>query len=225
MSEANTATEQLDALLQRRTGGQINIRGLRFQLLYALRRALELLQPDAAFTAVGLERFEDIDLYGEGNQPFRLADEGTQGGSVYLQAKTCDGRWVWSNLKKPIKGFLETLRADPDGQFWLVLNFALDGEPLELAQFATLKAKRQRALTNKFRSLCQHEDVGGTAAEADALLPSPPYCHGAGIRRSTRVARDVGRRFRLARCGYRSLSFHLCRTVLVLVARAQSGHS
>ena len=65
MSEANTATGQLDALLQRRTGGQINIRGLRFQLLYALQCALELLQSDTAFTAVGLERFEDVDLYGE----------------------------------------------------------------------------------------------------------------------------------------------------------------
>lgn len=161
-------TSPLEDLLRRRTGGQINIRGLRFQLLYALRHALELLQPNCSFAAVGLERFEDVDLYGDGGKGFRLGEDGTSGSNTYLQAKTCDGRWVWSNLKKPIGGFLEALRADPDGQFFLVLNFALDGEPLELANFATISSKRQRAIKTKFQRLCQ--SVGGTVAEADALL-------------------------------------------------------
>ena len=162
-------TPQLDDLLRRRTGGQINIRGLRFQLLYALRRAAEMLRSDCAFTAIGLERFEDIDLYGEGVKPFRIQSDGMEGGNTYLQVKTCDGRWVWSNLKQPIKSLLEVLRADENGQFYLVLNFSLDGEPLELSQIATLPAKRQRSITKKFQQLCQ--SVGGTVSEADTLLP------------------------------------------------------
>lgn len=161
----------LSDILQRRCGGQINIRGIRYQILYALKRALELLNPSCPFAAIGLERFDDVDLYGDPKQPISLQPDGLSGGNSYFQAKTCDGRWVWSKLKEPIKNFLELLRADADGQFWLVLNFSLDGDLLELANFPTISSKRQRAIEKKFRQLCQHEDVGGTEAEADALLP------------------------------------------------------
>ena len=161
---------QLQELLARRTGGQVNIRGLCYQLLYALRRGMELMEVGCAFSSIGLERFEDVDLYGTGDKPFRIGNDGTDGSNIYVQVKTCDGRWFWSNLKKPIKGFIEVMRADPEGQCLLVLDFQLDGEPLDLANFATLSAKRQRAITSKFRSLCQSNGMGGTIAEADKLL-------------------------------------------------------
>lgn len=162
--------DTLNDILQRRCGGQINIRGIRYQILYALRRALELLNSDCSFVAIGLERFDDVDFYGDPNQPVSIHADGLLGGNSYLQAKTCEGRWVWSKLKEPVKNFLELLRADAEGQFWLVLNFSLDEDLLDLSNFATLTAKKQRAIEKKFRQLCKHEDVRGTEAEADRLL-------------------------------------------------------
>jgi hypothetical protein len=166
-------SNQLNSLLQSRMHGAINIRGVRFQLLFGLWQAMHLYDTAWSFEAVGLERFEDVDLY---PKPLQLV-----GGehNHYYQAKTSEGPWYPSQLVKPLRSFLEILRTDPDGHFSLVFNFSPTGEVSEMVEFARQKAAKQRAIRKKFRNLCQQAGRASqtgkipalhtTEAEADSL--------------------------------------------------------
>src|SRR6266850_1262684 len=166
-------SNQLNSLLQSRTHGAINIRGVRFQLLFGLWQAMHLYDTACSFEAVGLERFEDVDLY---SKPLQLV-----GGehNHYYQAKTSEGPWYPSQLVKPLRSFLEILRSDPDGHFFLVFNLSPTGEVGEMVDFARQKAAKQRAIRKKFRNLCQQAGRASqtgkipalhtTEAEADSL--------------------------------------------------------
>ena len=147
---------QLDTILETRFHGAVNIRGIRYQILYSLVRAFDLYDQGECGASIRLEGIEDVDLLG-----FRLRD-------TYVQVKSAQSPWNWAKLKEPISGFLEVLREDPNCHFLLAVNFQLTGDIGSLARFTQLRRAEQKRIGGAFKRLCR--SVGGTVTEADALL-------------------------------------------------------
>jgi hypothetical protein len=151
-----SADTGLDALLRTRFRGAVNIRGIRYQILYSALLALRLYQEEGQHASVRLEGIEDVDLLG------------LHVGTDYVQIKTAHKPWNWARLKAPIAGFLEALRADPESRFSLALSFQPRDDTAKLAGLHSLPLAQQPAVRKKFRKLCR--DVGGSADEADLIL-------------------------------------------------------
>ncbi len=147
--------KQLDTLLKTRFHGAANIRGIRYQILYSVRRAFELYSEEPKFSAIRLEGLEDIDLLG-----LYVGDE-------YVQVKSSERPWGWSKLKEPIGSFLEVYRANAASRFVLAVNFALRGDIARLAQIDTLRPKEKNRVGKKIRKLCAR--AGATSDEAEGL--------------------------------------------------------
>lgn len=100
----------LDLITQKRTGGAVNIRGIRFQTLYSIHTILSHLQSESK-NFVQLEGIEDIDLH-----------TGTE--SVFIQIKTSqntiDANKLWE--LKILQNFYEVFVIDQNSQFLLVHN-------------------------------------------------------------------------------------------------------
>src|SRR5229473_5946129 len=148
--------QQLDSIFKARYHGAVNIRGIRYQLLYSVLRAFDLYNEENAAAAIRPEGIEDVDLLG-----LRVGD-------VYIQVKTADEPWVWSQLKKPLVGFLEEYRINPHSHFVLAVNFPLLKDIARLAQMELLWSQEKRRIEKNFRSLCHQ--IGATSIEADGLL-------------------------------------------------------
>ncbi|KAF5431758.1 hypothetical protein C5S39_05060 [Candidatus Methanophagaceae archaeon] len=151
----NVMRRELDALLKTRFHGAVNIRGIRYQILYSLLRAFDLYAEDDGVSSIRLEGIEDVDLLG-----LRL-------GNVYIQVKTSQDSWKWSQLKDPIQGFLQVYRADPDCRFVLAVDFELRTEIAKLVQLKSLSPKEKKRIEDKFRTLCYQ--IGATTSEADGI--------------------------------------------------------
>lgn len=156
MTTTPDSVSEVDRILAARFHGAVNIRGIRYQILYSLVAALRLYELDSAAASVRLEGIEDVDLIG------------FQDGDHYVQVKTADSPWNWAKLKGPVEGFLEFMRADLSCLFSLTVNFKLTGDIGRLAEFNSLTASEQKRIRKKFRKLCR--EIGGTSDEADDLL-------------------------------------------------------
>lgn len=154
--DAITANQKLDALLKNRWHGAVNIRGIRYQILYSLFRAFDLYKKDSIASSIRLEGIEDVDLVG-----FRCQNE-------YVQVKSADKSWDWNQLKKPIKGFLEVSRTDLRSRFVLAVNFPLAGDIDRLSKRESLSRKDKRRIEEMFRKLCG--EVGASPSKANDLL-------------------------------------------------------
>lgn len=144
----------LAALFDSRYHGAANIRGIHYQIVYSVSRALHLRHEEGA--SIQLEGIEDLDLIG-----LRVSDE-------YIQVKTAGTPWSGARLKGPVEGFLKALRSNEDGQFRLVVNFALQADLARLAEYPQLSPPERKRVAKKFRKLCKA--VGGSEAEASTLL-------------------------------------------------------
>ncbi|WP_145198167.1 hypothetical protein [Planctomycetes bacterium Poly30] len=147
--------DTLDAILARRYHGAVNIRGIRYQVLYSILRALELYGlPTSA--SVRLEGIEDVDLLG-----FCLQNE-------FIQVKTAGKPWKWSQLGDPVEHFLEAHRADESTRFQLAVSFRLEKDIEKLACHESLSATEGKRIRAKFRELTSN--FGATPQETQALL-------------------------------------------------------
>lgn len=161
MSNANHVVvdhDAIDALLKARFHGAVNVRGIRYQLIYSVLAALRHYAAGTGTTLVALEGIEDIDK----------SLHGMHIGKEYIQVKTADAPWNWAKLKKPLKSFLEVLRADPESQFRLAVNFELTSDIARLAEYRTSHQKQRLVIQKKFRKLCR--EVGASDVEADSLI-------------------------------------------------------
>lgn len=151
--------EMLDALVRARYHGSVVIRGIRYQVLYSVLQAIELLSDSPEYDRIQLEGLEDIDLLGEKRR--------------YVQVKTATQPFRWSNLQPIISNFLKVLRVDEQCSFGL----HFDGPPEEVIQslkeFESLPERRQAALRRRFAALCNK--AGATGQEVDALLLRTKY--------------------------------------------------
>jgi len=148
-------SHELDALLKTRFHGAVNIRGIRYQMLYSILRAFNLYAEDDGASSIRLEGVEDVDFLG-----LRL-------GNVYIQVKTSQDPWNWSQLKDPIHGFLKVYREDLYCQFVLAVDFELRTEIAKLAQLKSLPPKEKKRIEAKFRKLCSK--IEATTSEADGI--------------------------------------------------------
>ncbi|TYQ23271.1 hypothetical protein PseudUWO311_23380 [Pseudanabaena sp. UWO311] len=146
----------IDTILKSRWQGAVNIRGIRFQILYSLLRAFDLYDVADGERYVRLEGIEDIDLLG-----FFSENE-------YIQVKTSDKPWYWSQLGDPIKNFLEVSRSANSAHFTLVVNFIPKTDIEKLYQLSSLSTKDREDITKKFHTLCNKE--GGSTEESTNLL-------------------------------------------------------
>jgi hypothetical protein len=157
----------------------VNIRGIRFQLRYAVLRALEMAQQNrlqyptdpaqAALKAIlQFEGIEDVDVReGPALRPFEVIDG--PGEMELIQVKTAADGWGWHKLAEPIVGFLETIRTRAPGiRLRLVTDFSFRGDLDVLAHYLELPPNRRAPIRAKFVALV--EKAGGTAAEAQQLL-------------------------------------------------------
>jgi hypothetical protein len=154
-------SSDIDIIFKSRYHGAANIGGIKYQMLYSILRALDLYAEDNANGSIRLEGIEDLDLLG-----LRLEDE-------YIQVKTAQKPWNWSQLKSygnskgPIENFLEIYRANPNCRFVLAVNFQLKNDLEKLAQLVSLLPKEKRIIEKKFRELCLQ--IGASSTEADIL--------------------------------------------------------
>lgn len=81
-------------LFKQRFHGAVNIKGIDFQIHYALNIALNLLSAEEPLGSITLEGIEDVDL-----QPIKV-------GNVYVQVKTSNTSWHLCQLSEPLINFI-----------------------------------------------------------------------------------------------------------------------
>jgi len=108
----------LQHLLEGRTGGAVNIRGVRYQLAYACHRLLDAAFGSSSETIIRLEGFEDLDV--------ELAAM-TFGGGEYIQLKSSknrlDAATFWST--GALQNFFKQALLAPTAQFVVVHSMEL----------------------------------------------------------------------------------------------------
>jgi hypothetical protein len=105
-------TELEIQLLKKRFQGAANLKGIDFQIHYALNKALNLLSKDNPIEKISFEGIEDIDL-----MPFKEKN-------TYIQVKTSINSWHLKDLQKPFLNFIKLNNISPEPQsFELALNF------------------------------------------------------------------------------------------------------
>ena len=147
--------KELDTLLKTRFHGAVNIRGIRYQILYSVLRSFDFYAKEKEVSSIRLEGIEDVDLLG-----IRVTDG-------YIQCKTSEKPWHWSMLKEPIHSFLKVYRAEPCCRFVLVVDFHLLTDIERLARIESLSLNERKRVKKKFHKLCR--DVGAFPNEADEL--------------------------------------------------------
>jgi hypothetical protein len=153
---STTPHQDLDAILKTRWGGAVNIRGIRYQILYSLLRAFDIYNQEDSNVFLRLEGIEDIDLIG-----FHYQNE-------YVQVKSADSSWNWSQLKEPLKGFLPVHRNNDNCIFVLTVGFLLDKDIQKLSQLEILNPTENSRIKNAFYKLC--DQVGYSKIESESLL-------------------------------------------------------
>jgi len=159
MAEKGAAPATIDQLLSQRFHGAANISGVRYQLLYAVNRALEMMKSGDPHLAISLERLEDVDAH----------DFRTRADNLYCQCKNWKDPLTWSRLPAVLLGFWEILRVEPEAMFRLVLSRSPDGLVKTLRDFRKLPAREQQKFRVRFHDL-SCEKLGISTAEADRLL-------------------------------------------------------
>lgn len=158
-TEVDQISQDIDSILKSRWHGAVNIRGIRYQILYSLLRAFDLYNGENSKTALRLEGIEDLDLIG-----FHYPSE-------YVQVKSSDKSWNWSKIKEPLANFLEVQRSDHNCKFILAVNFPLTGDLEKLAQLESLANNEKERIRNQFFRLCCDEKIGASrTTESEHLL-------------------------------------------------------
>ncbi|MCG9892436.1 MAG: hypothetical protein MH252_15370 [Thermosynechococcaceae cyanobacterium MS004] len=157
--QPNEISKDLDAIFRSRWHGAVNIRGIRYQILYSLFRAFDLYNEENETASLRLEGIEDVDFLGI--RGFHYENE-------YVQVKSADKDWNWSQLKGPLDGFLSVHRTDANCGFVLAVGFSLTGDIEKLTRLESLLANERKRVENKFCKLCAQ--VGYSEAESNALL-------------------------------------------------------
>jgi hypothetical protein len=157
----NIDRKKVDTLFKSRFHGAVNIRGIRYQILYSLFRTFDLYDTDKENCLCRLEGIEDIDLLG-----FEIGNE-------YVQVKTSDKPWNWAKYKEPLKGFIEQYRINQDSRFILAVNFKLNTDIEKLTNFDLLTSTEKKRVQKKFRNLCNKINI--SQEESNILIERVRY--------------------------------------------------
>ncbi len=138
--------DDLGAIFAKRLGGTYTIRGISYQIKYSILRAFEL--HENKIESLTLEGIEDVDLNG-----LHLDD------NCFIQVKTSEEPWKWSQLRAPIKNFIEVYKLHHNGKFVLVLNCYLKGDLEKLSRYKELETEEKKEIEKKFIKLLKKELV------------------------------------------------------------------
>ncbi len=133
---------KLEHILKKRFGGAVNIKGIDFQIIYSLYKALNLYDANCKYSAIRFEGIEDVDLKG-----FTVDDN-------YIQVKTSNKPWNWAKIRDPFKNFAEIIPETENPQFTLIFNFITTKKIKELENYSTLSIKEQNRLIEETFKLC-----------------------------------------------------------------------
>lgn len=132
----------LENLFKNRFHGAANIRGIRYQILYTVFRALDLLDKNSTIQTIRAEGIEDVDL------------QGLSTGFEFIQVKYSQKPWNWAKLKEPIENFFQAYNENGNTNFILVVNFELQKDFRKLADLKTLPLRERQRIEKKYRQLC-----------------------------------------------------------------------
>jgi hypothetical protein len=152
----STSFGEIDSLLRDRFHGAANIRGVRWQTLYAVSLALELYNTEDGELRIRLEGLEDVDRLG--HRLIRNAE--------YIQVKSSTNRWTPGRLTHALQSFAAVAKADPLSYFRLVLEGPLNGD-LQLLCCAPTNRSQQQKNVALWINVCR--DAGLTKEDARSL--------------------------------------------------------
>lgn len=147
--------QRLNQLLEERTGGAINIGGIRFQLLYSILRAFDLYGPDAP-DAIQLEAVEDLDVRGNKRWEIKKLVVSNQ----FVQMKTSKTPWEWGRFSSSgiVQNFLPVWASDPTAELLVVTNFSYKAGLDEFAKYCSGKrGGLSKKVNAKLEELCKKE--------------------------------------------------------------------
>ena len=143
----------LDALIQQRTGGAVNVRGVRVQILYTLWRALQAHAAGSAWV-VTPEGLEDVDVREDGV-------------TEHVQVKTSVNRWAPHQLKKALASVVEAAKAcegDPAHTFAVLLAGDANADVQALAERASRAPDERAVLDGTLAKLLRKAGAAPTLA-------------------------------------------------------------
>jgi hypothetical protein len=152
----STSFGEIDSVLRDRFHGAANIRGVRWQTLYAVSLALELYNTEDGELRIRLEGLEDVDRLG--HRLIRNAE--------YIQVKSSTNRWTPGRLTHALQSFAAVAKADPLSYFRLVLEGPLNGD-LQLLCCAPTNRSQQQKNVALWINVCR--DAGLTKEDARSL--------------------------------------------------------
>ncbi|MCD4791618.1 MAG: hypothetical protein K8R54_00165 [Bacteroidales bacterium] len=132
----------LEDILKKRFGGAVNIKGIDFQIIYSLYKALNLYDANCKYSFIRFEGIEDVDLIG-----FTTDNN-------YIQVKTSDKPWNWAKIREPFKNFAEVIPETQNSKFTLIFNFLTTKKIKELQNYSNLCIEEQKKLVEDTYKLC-----------------------------------------------------------------------
>jgi Cap4 dsDNA endonuclease len=150
---------QLENLIKDHYHGAVNIRGIKFQLLYSLMRLFDLYD-ESAPESISLEAIEDVDVNG-----IKTVDlNHTFISNQYIQVKTSTKIWHWSNFKEKgiIENFLKVWKLDKSAEFLFVYNFECDPSLNQFIEFCNginntfPQGKKAENISRDIKSICKN---------------------------------------------------------------------
>lgn len=141
-------SEELQTIFNRRFHGAVNIKGIDFQILYALYCSLDLLSQNSEIEKVTLEGIEDFDL-----KPFKSDNN-------YIQVKTSKNSWNLNDLAAPIKNFIDLNNFTSQSEkFKLILNFEPRDSIKKVFCLDELSEKERQTLKKSFLKLKEFNGI------------------------------------------------------------------
>lgn len=141
----NQALNGLQSLLEKRTGGSINIRGIHYQLLYSCWLMLDSFKIEDSEASIRLEGIEDVDFIGS-----QLSSD-----KEYIQLKTSvnnmDAGAFWN--MGVLQNFALVYQSDSQGRFKLVYNMKIADGNLSALVNGKLNPKQKAFWHDKIQSI------------------------------------------------------------------------
>ncbi|OHD07486.1 MAG: hypothetical protein A2086_06875 [Spirochaetes bacterium GWD1_27_9] len=151
----------LENILKKKFHGAVNIRGIKFQLLFSIFKSFELLKENPNFK-IQLEGIEDLDVK---KQIENVNLKGLKFKNIYIQAKTSDNLWNWTKYQEVFKNFYEIYKIDNQSNFEMITNFEHNKDWLKIINKEKLDKKEEIKLNKRFKAIC--DKIGLRDSEKD----------------------------------------------------------
>ncbi len=129
----------LDNILRERYHGAVNIRGIRYQILYSIYCSLQYYHEENY--SIKLEGIEDLDL------------KSIKQKNTYIQVKTSSKMWTWNQYKEVFDNFSKVFKEDNKADFILVSNFQHNNDWQKIINPDDLSKNERKRLEKKVKNI------------------------------------------------------------------------